>query len=193
MLGRAGAAVLVGLCCLVSGCNGGDPPPSNPTVTTSTSAVATTTAAPSTTAPPTGAPVLPDAARQQTPEGAEAFVRHWYATLEYSWSVMQSAPIRTLGECLSCANYADTIDAVAADGKRIVGGDITVNLADGTVTGQSTAATVAAVISASEQTVQDSAGAQVAVLSEALANSQFLFDLSWQADTWSVTSIRIVE
>lgn len=191
MLGRAGAAVLVGLCCLVSGCSGGDPPPSNPTVTTSTSAVSTTTAAPSTTVPPTGAPVLPDAARQQTPAGAEAFVRHWYATLEYSWSVMDSTPLRALGDCLSCENFAGTIDTVAAEGNRLSGGDVTLSTVDPSADASGSDTTVLTAVSFAKQTIVAPDGSEE-LLGEASGEVQFIFELDWMS-AWTVGEIRIVQ
>ncbi len=190
MLGRAGAAVLVGLCCLVSGCSGGDPPPSNPTVTTSTSGVATTTAAPSTTIPPTGAPVLPDAARQQSPEGAEAFVRHWFDVSTYAFANLDSAALLALGDCLTCTALAGTLDEIASRGNRLDGGAADVmSVTSAPITAEATATVNASFVAAEAREISPE-GSVVAVVDPG-GNAGYVFTLRWTSDTWMADSIQL--
>ncbi|MDQ3463346.1 MAG: DUF6318 family protein [Actinomycetota bacterium] len=141
----------------------------------------------------TGAPALPAEAQEQTPDGAAAFVQHWYDTLEYSWEVMDSAPIRALGECLSCDNLAETIDSVAADGDRLEGGDLTIRSLEPNSLSNDGSTTVNTLVSSAEQRIVAPDGSTREVLGQAQENLQFFFDLGWIESTWAVTSIRIVE
>lgn len=189
-IGAAGVALSW---CLVAGCTGQDPPPSTATFTTTDATVSETSAAttaPTTSVPP-GAPGLPDAARQQTPEGAEAFVRHWFDTLEYSWEVMDSAPIRQLGECLTCLAFADTIDSVRDRGNVLDGGDLTINSVDANQSpGISNSVLVA--LSAMEQREVSPSGTTISVIDPGTPGIQFLFDLEGGGPEWVVIAIREV-
>lgn len=198
MSGRIGAAGAALLTSLLVGCSGQDPPPSEPPpltsgTTTSSAPASISPTPPSSTTEPSGAPVLPDAAKAHTPAGAEAFVRYWYDTLQYSWDVMDSAPIQTLGDCLSCNNIADTIDTVAADGNRLEGGEIRIRAVDGQTSSDQTTATVDSLVSSAEQRIVAPDGTSK-VLGEAKPQLEFFFDLAWtRGPAWVVTAIRIVE
>jgi hypothetical protein len=118
-------AVLVPLLvAAVAGCSGGDPevvvPPPLPEIT----------AQPTPSATPTPA-VLPSAARQATPQGAEAFARYYYATLSRAFSTGETTALRTLATsgCQTCARFANSIDASTRSGQRFAGGQITVRAA----------------------------------------------------------------
>lgn len=195
MLGRAGAAV-VGLCCLLSGCSGSDPPPSTPTATTasSTSATATTTPAPSSSVAPTGAPVLPEAARQQTPEGAEAFVRHWFALLNFGYASMNPAPYLQISaaSCRTCAALAQTITEVNERGNRIGGGVITVKQTDASQVLSNGSSTVTALFGAAELREEASDGTLVKVIEADGGDVSYLINLEWTQNSWFVSAARLL-
>lgn len=107
----------------VAGCSGGDPEvtvPPLPEITTR----------PTPSASPTAA-ALPSAARQGTPEGAEAFARYYYATLSRAFRSGQTESLRTLASatCKTCARFANSIDEAARSGRKFAGGDISVRAA----------------------------------------------------------------
>ncbi|MBA2417245.1 MAG: hypothetical protein H0V64_15440, partial [Geodermatophilaceae bacterium] len=85
---RAAVTVFVVTLGLMVGCTGEDPaaglpssaPSSTPSSTATTAEVVPETSVP-TTPVVTGAPALPAEAQEQTPDGAAAFVQHWYDTL----------------------------------------------------------------------------------------------------------------
>lgn len=193
MSGRAAVVgALVTLAVVVGGCSGEDPPASLPPSTPASTPVASTTTPPSTSAVPSGAPTLPPAAQEQTPEGAAAFVQHWFDTLTYSWDVMQSAPLRNLGECLTCVEFAKTIDRVVADGNHLQGNKVTVrNLSPNEVLADGSSS-VLALFDAPAQTEVDPQGAVVKVIEGAVTDIQYFFDLEWVSSRWAVTSIRLV-
>lgn len=197
MHGRAARAALT-LCVMVlAGCSGEPeeqpldslPPPP----TTSAPAPTTSEPAPTTSAAPTGAPALPPEASEQTPEGAAAFVQHWFDTLEYSWNAMDSAPLRELGECATCIAFADTIDSVVQRGNHLEGNEVTVrNLSPNAVLGDGSTSVVA-LFDAPAQSEVDPQGTVVEVIESAVADIQYLFDLSWSGSTWVVAAIRLIE
>ncbi len=117
-------AVLVPLLvAAVAGCSGGDPE-----VTVPPLPEITARPTPSASASPTA---LPSAATQQSPQGAEAFARHYYATLSRAFSTGETAPLRALATsgCQTCARFANSIDASTRLGQRFAGGQITVRAA----------------------------------------------------------------
>lgn len=202
MSGRGPAAGVVVLLTLLVGCTGaiddptGTVPPAPSPTTASTSETPTENEAETESAAPTtsaaaGAPTMPAEAQQQTPEGAAAFVQHWYAVLEYSWSVMHSAPIRALGECLTCIQFADTIDGVASRGNVLDGGSATVTSVqpNAVADGRSSAVVL---FSAEEQREISPTGDVVDVVGASVQDLQYFFDLTWTQNAWSVTSIRVI-
>ncbi len=203
---RAAVTVVAVTLAVVVGCSSEDPPASLPSSappstteappTTSTAPTTpTTSTAPTTptTATATGAPTVPAAAQQQTPDGAAAFVQHWFDTLEYSWAVMESAPIRALGECLTCIEFAETIDGVAGRGNHLEGNEVTVrNLSPNAVLADGSTSVVA-LFDAPSQSEVDPQGVIVQVIEGAVSNIQYLFALARASETWTVASIRLIQ
>ena len=70
--------------------------------------------------PTTGAaaPVLPAEAQEQTAAGAIAFVRHYFAVLDYAYATDDTDPIVAVSDpdCLPCEAIKDMIDATFAAG-----------------------------------------------------------------------------
>lgn len=190
MVGRAGAAAVVGLCCLLSGCSSSDPPPSTPTATTGTPDASS--AAPPTTGVPSEA-TTPVFAAQHTPEGASAFVQFWFQTLEESWATMNSAPLRALSgdECLTCANFADTIDNIASEGGRLEGGDTTVSNAQPSALLTDGSSVVNALVSFAQQTVVNADGSRE-VLGAEQSNATLIFTLAWNDSEWEMSKAQVL-
>ncbi|MBT2566129.1 hypothetical protein J7I84_06375 [Arthrobacter sp. ISL-85] len=139
---RSGAAALVAGCALtLSGCNsGGSPGPGG-----TSSQVAAETPIPSATATPTPTPsavykpadasgpaqnvpvpVLPEIAKTETKEGAEAFTKHWFSVLSYAYETGDTQRLLALSgpDCVFCKGLVDNIEAAWSDGKWISGGHI---------------------------------------------------------------------
>ncbi len=98
--------VVLGL--LVSACSGADPRPrALPTLASSSQTPAPTLAA------------LPEAAKAKTPQGADAFVRFFFAQLNIAFTSGTPEMIRVLSapSCVLCKTYADALGAARANGQ----------------------------------------------------------------------------
>lgn len=110
---------------LVSACNGGSDPVETPTATDSTTVTPTETATPEpseTTPDPTEAvlPPLPDAAKENTPEGAEAFIRYYFEVVNGLYTDPRSGVVPQLSDagCVSCQRTEATIADLEASSAR---------------------------------------------------------------------------
>ena len=133
-VGAASGALVVLACLASSGCTGG--PDDNVTAPTFAPAPseqepsATPSAEPSASEPdPTGQalvpPQLPQAATQQTPEGAAAFASWWFDTLNYATATGDTAALRASTEmsvCETCEALITRVEAAYSSGGGIVGG-----------------------------------------------------------------------
>ncbi|WP_285249146.1 DUF6318 family protein [Pseudarthrobacter sp. efr-133-R2A-89] len=135
----AGALLIAGSL-LLAGCAGSspaDPGTASPAASESgtPSAPATPTPTPSAVYKPADAsgpaqnvpvPVLPDVAKTETKEGAEAFTKYWFSILSYAYETGDTASLSKLSkaECSFCQGLVDDIEAAWADGKWISGGQI---------------------------------------------------------------------
>ena len=81
-------------------------------------------------------PTLPPEAEGKGRKAAEAFVRHYWATVDYAQGVSNTEALRSLAteECDACRAGADVIDLIYRQGGTIVGGAHTVD--DSEVTGR---------------------------------------------------------
>lgn len=196
MLERAGAAVLIaGVTLSLAACQGSDPPPAStlpPSTSTSAPTTTVTSTPPATTPPATGAPTLPAEAQEMTPEGAAAFVRHWFRVLQYAQEEMISAPLTALddGSCESCNNYASTIDSVLADGDRLAGGETTIFNAEPSQVSTDGAATVSCLVAFAE-TLRLRPDGTSEVLGPAEPSIGLFFDLV-EGPSWRVDEIRLL-
>ena len=101
---------------VLSGCSGdgGASTPTPSPTPTSTSPTASPTPQP---------PAMPEAARAHTPEGAEAFVRHFWAVVDYAGTTLDAAPLKSLirDDCLGCQGVIDLITELREGGGTLVG------------------------------------------------------------------------
>ncbi|WP_413250012.1 DUF6318 family protein [Sinomonas flava] len=133
-------ALLLSGSLLVSGCGGGASAGPSPTEGPSSEA-ATADPRPtpaSSTAPARNVPVpaLPEAAKQNTREGFEAFVRHYIDLLDYAYQTGDTKPAlaAAASDCTMCNTITGDVTKTYAAGKWIVGGDLTLEdyASDGT-------------------------------------------------------------
>ena len=105
---RWGIALTVAL--LLGGCSDDDAP----------------TVLPSLTATPSASPAtveIPAEARALTPQGADAFVRFFFAQMNVAFQRSDPSLIRELtnGECETCENYAEALEAARSKGHFLRG------------------------------------------------------------------------
>jgi hypothetical protein len=115
------AAVLVGVVVSASGCESAPDPPA--TASSSASAgPASPSASPSASATPSTSETssIPAAAREKTPQGAEAFVQYFFSTYNDAWTLVRPGAIAALShpECEFCRKAEDTTRTLASRGDR---------------------------------------------------------------------------
>ena len=132
---RVGAALATASALVLAGCNGGtqveDPPTTAPTTEAATPTSSPTATEPTddpTTAEPTeeptevsALPALPEEAKENTPEGAEAFIRYYFDVANELLQDPQPGQLITLGidDCLSCADMEARIKGLADEDQRV--------------------------------------------------------------------------
>lgn len=177
------------------------PPTSEPALTTSTPEVtlepAPTTEAPAPTsaepAPTTeeaeaGPPEMPDEAKEQTEEGAEAFVEHYLDMLNYTGQHPQTGHLEPLGAegCKSCRNYEDNVETLVEQGQRNDGPALTISGTNGI--GSSATTIVLADIEQLDYDVLDTSGDKVR--SYESRSGQLKFTLE-PAEPWLVAEVQV--
>ncbi|WP_427133601.1 DUF6318 family protein [Pseudarthrobacter sp. S9] len=72
-------------------------------------------------------PVLPEAAKAETKEGAIAFASYWFSLLSYGYETGDLAPLEsvTSSSCEPCSKAKSVISAWHSEGRWLVGGKIT--------------------------------------------------------------------
>ncbi|MGY1826969.1 DUF6318 family protein [Blastococcus sp. SYSU DS0541] len=90
----------------------------------------TTEASPTTEALPPLGPEdmpMPDEAREQTADGAEAFVRYYVDLINRTSTVMDAGPLRQLSDgCRDCDRIASSTEEAASAGQDYEGGELTI-------------------------------------------------------------------
>jgi hypothetical protein len=125
---RGATALLVGVAVL-TGCSDGAT--ANETLPPISSSPAETTES----LPPLGPPDLPmpAEAREQTPAGAEAFIRYYMDVYNWAQAHMNVTYMRQLSrDCDTCARIMGEIENDAATGYSYRGGQVTVDYVDAT-------------------------------------------------------------
>jgi hypothetical protein len=76
--------------------------------------------------PTQAAPPLPDAATEQTPEGAVAFTEWWFETLNYAYATGDTDPLAeaSIEGCETCETAVENIASVYEQGGLIEGGEV---------------------------------------------------------------------
>jgi hypothetical protein len=146
---RFGAlAFVVGSLLLLAGCSGGapaDPGSTSPTSAESASPSATPTPTPTPSAvyKPADAsgpaqnvpvPVLPEVAKTETKEGAEAFAKYWFSVLSYAYETGDVALFESIEppSCAACQKVKEVIRDWHSEGRWLVGGKLTTPVAETT-------------------------------------------------------------
>ncbi|BCW81662.1 DUF6318 family protein [Arthrobacter sp. NicSoilC5] len=145
------AALVVGLTLALSGCNsGGSPGPGGTSSQVAeekptASATATPTPTPNAVYKPADAsgpaqnvpvPVLPEVAKTETKEGAEAFTKHWFAVLSYAYETGDAASFESIAPspCEACQKVSKVIKDWHSEGRWLVGGKLSTPVANTTFT-----------------------------------------------------------
>jgi Family of unknown function (DUF6318) len=140
------AAFIVAAGLMLAGCAGGapaDPGTAAATATQTPSASPSPTPTPSAVYKPADAsgpaqnvpvPVLPEVAKTETKEGAEAFAKYWFSVLSYSYETGEVAAFESVEpeSCVACQKVKEVIVNWHSEGRWLVGGKLTTPVADTT-------------------------------------------------------------
>ena len=180
-LARTAAGALVGVAVL-AGCS--SERPANETLPSA----APTSAEASQTLPPLGPPdfPMPPEAREQTPAGAEAFLRYYLDVYNLAQAKLDSTYMNQLSQsCQTCDRLSANIDEDARNSRMYEGGAVdVVSLTTPSVEGDK--AEIAFSMKQDALTVRDSDGAILSELSAPQASLQCGAVLTWspQATSW---------
>ena len=174
---------------MLAACSGGaDPSPAPVAVTTTITETGTPT--PSASA----VPVLPDAAKQPTRPGAEAFFRYFMAVYSSSLRTLDPAPVESLSEatCTACKNVLETMADARTKGDRFSGGAIQVVMAVAAPDDPSRGLLVQAIIDQTTLTRLNSKGVEQAS-SPSLSGQRVDAALRWTGAAWKVLELQYVK
>lgn len=135
------AALIVGLSLGMAGCNSGASPGNGGSSSAVAAETPTATGTPTPTPTPSAVykpadatgpaknvpvPVMPEVAKTETKEGAEAFVRYWYEYLSYGYETGDTGNLEKMSNpsCVFCTSLRDGIAEAWSEGRWISGGQI---------------------------------------------------------------------
>ena len=167
--------ILIALAIVLSGCSG-EPAPKEPQKTTSPT--------PKSTATP---PVMPAQAKEDSPEGAAAFVNYWVKSFNYASESGDVEELRRISSqsCEGCQKYVTLIETTYEDGGYFRGGAWTSSKVE--VERSSSKALVFVHIDAPPGTQLKEAGGQPGPMSG--ENSELVFTVKRSSDRQVVTSL----
>lgn len=131
---------------------------------------------------------VPNAAEAETPQGAAAFVRFWYAEITRAWSLRDASIVERLSApgCLVCQRYIDSMKGTLARGERVSPVLFNLSLVEAQgLTGKTTRVSV--IYSHPPVRRFDSSGRQLTV-SKARQGVQETRDLVRNGRSWLVTT-----
>lgn len=105
---------------LLAGCTGGDEPAPSATASPQSPSSAPTSSASPSPVETVALPVMPEEAMVESDAGASAFVRHWFALVNYGYRTGDTEPLEVLSAegCSACFDYVNLIDQVTGNGSR---------------------------------------------------------------------------
>ncbi len=107
---------------LLAGCDssGGDEPSPSPTPSATSASPSASPSSSPTPSPSASGPEIPAAAREQTPAGAEALLRHYLDASSTAWMTPDPAVLDGLAtkQCVTCQNLQSEAADLKAKGRR---------------------------------------------------------------------------
>ena len=189
LLSVAAAVAALAASALVSGCSAGSGEQSPGTPSRSVSASRTASASVS---PTIAAPVLPEAAKQPTRPGAEAFFRYFIASYNYAFEAQDTVHLRmiTASGCKFCASAVDAIESARAEGRYTDGGQVTPSVVTVAPGEPAEGLVINAVVDQEPSRLLDRSGT---VVRSEPAYSQVRMDASaaWVDSAWQMRAVHI--
>lgn len=197
-----GIALVSAVVVALSGCNSAGEP--EPVATASSLAAESTSPSPTPTATATyrpadatgraqnvPVPVLPDVAKTETKEGAQAFASYWFKVLSYSYETGDLVLLRSItpSSCQSCQKPIQAIQDWHSQGRWLMGGTITTPAVSTTFEKDGEAKYQVAVQAIQEPLSYFRADGTLAHAEPNAANTGNLLILSFTEDSWKLHDI----
>jgi hypothetical protein len=185
-----GALALVVLS--AAACSDAATAPASPSPAASGTTVAAVSATDSPAASPE--PVLPDAAKQPTRPGAEAFFRYFMTVYAHSLQSLDTGPLTALSEdrCTSCAKVVASIADARAQGDQFSGGAVTVVVAVAAPENPSTGLLLQSVINQTAVSRFGRDGTKKASV-PAMSGQRVDAALRWSGSAWKVLELQYLK
>jgi hypothetical protein len=138
------------------------------------------------------APVLPEAAKQPTRPGAEAFFRYFWDVYAYSFVAQDTSLIRSISDptCKLCASATESVQGAEAARHRVKGGGITVTDVAAAPGEPAEGLLVNGIFDQQASSVVDQKGT---VIGTAPANRQVRVDavVRWLSGSWQMRGVHV--
>lgn len=189
------AAFAVGLVSLAAGCSsGGSNDEVTPGTTSPSAAAAGTPSASESAAPTPTPPVLSDAAKQPTREGAVAFVEYFWDAYNYGYAAQDPSYVQAISheKCVFCKSTVDSITSGRRKRHTVTGGQVTLAEAVATPGDPAKGLVVNTIIDQGAWTVV-SPGGTLVDRSPAEPNQRADAAVLWVKDRWIVRGIDVAD
>ena len=136
---------------------------------------------------------MPSAAQAATSQGAAAFARFWFATLNDAARTGDTELLTAISrpDCASCSQFAQSIEQLYVSGGRIEGGVFTVVVAEAPALDSGAVTTRVTVIYDVAPTRQIGSDGKVLRSVEALSGVDGDMRLARQGGSWRVASLTV--
>jgi hypothetical protein len=138
-------------------------------------------------------PILPAAARQPTPAGAQAFARHFFAVYNYAFWTGDSKPLEAISDkdCIYCKSVVSGVSAMKKKGNRVIGGRLEVTTAVAAPGVPDNGLLVNLVLQQEEGRTLSASGAVVGTTAEK-SNGRVDVAVRWVGSTWIMLDVHLV-
>jgi hypothetical protein len=177
----AQAAVVAACGMLLAGCS---------TVGQGSPSASAETLSPS-SAKPSG-PAMPAAAKATTNAGAEAFVRHWFATYNHALSNLNADELAPISDqtCVFCNRAKQTIEDLAAKSRTVSGGGTTISNVK-LIRGGAGGMRLDCAYDQSASSILDGTGATI-TSSPAKKSGKMLLAIKWTGSQWTMLDVAVL-
>jgi len=133
------------------------------------------------------APVLSTEAKEQTAAGAKAFVRHYFAVVDYAYATGDTDPLMVVSdpECLPCRKIAEQVLAAFASDQKYVTDSTVISAIGDPLADELSAVEIDATYSSSGWSLVNERG-DTAAIAAPVADQTLRFVLVWSERSWLV-------
>jgi hypothetical protein len=137
--------------------------------------------------------VIPAEAKAQTAVGAMAFVRHYFAVVDYAYTTGETAPLAAISdpECLTCTQIMNQIGEASSKDQTYERAPTTISTVNAPLAEGVAAVEIDVTYSSTGLSLIDDSGVALATTST-ITDQSLRFILVWSDRTWLVHNYREV-